>query len=186
MRGGPRRVEVPNSGGSRLGQGSVPRRGLTLHWSRRQQPPLVPRSGCRRGSPPALDCPPHGLLCGGRRPLEQPLAARAVVGRRRPGRSRTPPVGAAPSCGGPWGRGVADGPRRAAQSNPALKLTGHSVGAGRSRCGLQLTASVRFRLRVVCCRMKVRLNQVGGDMILGVGTLRRGVVLQRKSLTKPW
>ncbi len=29
-------------------------RDLTSHWSRRQQPPLVPRSGCWRGSPRAL------------------------------------------------------------------------------------------------------------------------------------
>jgi hypothetical protein len=32
----------------------VPMRPLTTHWSRRQQPPLVPRSGCWRGSPRAL------------------------------------------------------------------------------------------------------------------------------------
>jgi hypothetical protein len=34
---------------------ALPIRPLTSHWSRRQQPPLVPRSGCRRGSPRALD-----------------------------------------------------------------------------------------------------------------------------------
>jgi hypothetical protein len=30
--------------------------GLTTHWSRRQQPPLVPRCGCWRGSPRDPEC----------------------------------------------------------------------------------------------------------------------------------
>jgi hypothetical protein len=34
MRGGPRCVEVPDRGGSRRGQDSVPMRGRTRHWSR--------------------------------------------------------------------------------------------------------------------------------------------------------
>ena len=41
-------------------RGSGARRRLTSHWSRRQQPPLVPRSGCWRGSPRAF-----GPLCVG-------------------------------------------------------------------------------------------------------------------------
>ncbi len=40
--------------GPSRGQYAVPMRPLTTHWSRRQQPPLVPRSGCWRGSPRAL------------------------------------------------------------------------------------------------------------------------------------
>ena len=35
-----------------MGNCEIPR--LTSHWSRRQQPPLVPRCGCWRGSPRAL------------------------------------------------------------------------------------------------------------------------------------
>ena len=38
MRGGPRCVEVPNRGGSRRGQDSVPMRGRTRHWSRQGKP----------------------------------------------------------------------------------------------------------------------------------------------------
>ena len=44
---------------------------LTTHWSRRQQPPLVPRCGCWRGSPRAFGA------CGGRR------SARGHQGERR-------------------------------------------------------------------------------------------------------
>ena len=34
----------------------------------------------------------------------------------------------------------------------------------------QVSASVRLRLWVVCCRMKVGLKQVGGDMFFGGGS----------------
>ena len=37
----------------------------TKHWSRRQQPPLVPRSGCQRGSPRALGSARRRLEAGG-------------------------------------------------------------------------------------------------------------------------
>jgi hypothetical protein len=47
---GPGQADEGPSRGRRV----VPMRPLTTHWSRRHQPPLVPRSGCRRGSPRAL------------------------------------------------------------------------------------------------------------------------------------
>ena len=43
-------------GGPLQGRGVMPMRPLTTHWSRRHQPPLVPRCGCWRGSPRALGC----------------------------------------------------------------------------------------------------------------------------------
>ena len=48
----------PAGGGGSPRRSTIPSRPLTTHWSRRQQPPLVPRCGSWRGSPRAFGCCP--------------------------------------------------------------------------------------------------------------------------------